>query len=222
MLNSSKFDHVIFDYDGTIVDTLEKYFFIHSEVVKSRSLPSLSYLNYSRYRRSGLTEMEILKLENPHLGESVLIMMSNEFSRKIEMISYTEFVKVKPNAQSVLKQIQKSGCTISLCTFRKDLELLTDELKRFNLLKYFSLILCRSGHFEHAKDKRAMFLEIAGDSNNCLVVGDSENDFLSAKHVGFDAVMISDGLRSSEFLSDLGVRMLVPNLRTFNELWRGR
>jgi|APSaa5957512535_1039671.scaffolds.fasta_scaffold34092_2 phosphoglycolate phosphatase-like HAD superfamily hydrolase len=199
-----KKNHYIFDYDGTLVDTLEGYYDIHKELCSTYNIKPLSLDAYFNLRRSGSGEVSILKENFSLLVKDERI--ASDFAYLAEMERFQRKYKVKKGVVELLESINNIGAKISLCTFRRSQNLLIRDLKQKNIINFFSDIVSRGmPEFRSETNKVRMLESIIVDYEKTIFIGDTEGDFYSANKAGISSLILSDGLRNHNFLKSIGV-----------------
>ncbi len=187
---------VIFDVDGTLIDTKEAcyksfYDFIINEKL---TMPNDEVIN-SFFGLRTKTCFNMLGLD----GDCALE------SSKWEQIyqSYSYLSKLYDNAFDVIKILKGKNIQLGIVTSRNYEELYNDD--SFKLIsKYFDhIVVCNDTilHKPHP-DPLLKFLEKSGNnSKDCIFIGDTIYDFLSAKAAKIDFALACWGTTLKDELS---------------------
>ncbi len=192
---------ILFDLDGTLVDTAPDLMRAHNHVMKKFGYPTKSTEEIRNLVGQGAGAM---------LGRSIWGQAKKEFGKvqdekvKKEMIKdFTEFYgKNIVNESTLINGVKdfliwskKNSISMAVCTNKTDY-LAVDLLKKIGIYDFFEYI---AGHntFDYCKpDPRHLtsVIEILqGDIKKSLMIGDSETDANAAKDAGIPVILMEDG-----------------------------
>ncbi len=202
---------ILFDLDGTIVDTAPDLIKAHNHVMKKYG-----------HNQKQLSDIKTLA------GKGAWVMMQRSFKneitdKKIKKIMVEEFIdyysKNINNESKPIKGIfeflnwaKSKNISMGVCTNKKEV-LAIDLLKKINMYKYFEYI-AGADTFEFNKpDPRHLtnVIEIIdGNLNKTIMVGDSEVDSNSAYNADLPFVLVKNGytekteheIKHDELISD--------------------
>ena len=192
---------ILFDLDGTLVDTAPDLMRAHNHVMKQFGYPTKSTDEIRNLVGQGAGAM---------LGRSIWGQAKKEFGKvedeniKKEMVK--EFVdfygKNIVNESTLIKGVKefliwakKENISMAVCTNKQE-NLSIDLLKKIGIYDFFEYV---AGHntFDYCKpDPRHLtsVIEILnGDINRSLMIGDSETDANAAKAAGIPIILLEDG-----------------------------
>ena len=192
---------IIFDLDGTLVDTAPDLMNSHNHVMKKFGYDTKTTTDIRKLVGKGAKSL---------IGRSVWGQAKKEFSKvnddKIKKEMVTEFIshysknianesKLILGALDFLKWCKKNNISMGVCTNKQDY-LAIDLLKKINIYDYFEY-LAGSNTFNYLKpDPRHLtdIIEIMqGDLNKSLMIGDSETDASTAKSANIPFILIENG-----------------------------
>ena len=192
---------ILFDLDGTLVDTAPDLMRAHNHVMKKFGYPTKSTEEIRNLVGQGASAM---------LGRSIWGQAKKEFGKvqdervKKEMIKdFTDFYgKNIVNESTLINGVKdfliwskKNSISMAVCTNKTDY-LAVDLLKKIGIYDFFEYI---AGHntFDYCKpDPRHLtsVIEILdGDIKKTLMIGDSETDANAAKSAGIPVILLEDG-----------------------------
>ena len=192
---------ILFDLDGTLVDTAPDLMRAHNHVMKKFGYPTKSTEEIRNLVGQGAGAM---------LGRSIWGQAKKEFGKvqdenvKKEMIKdFTDFYgKNIVNESTLINGVKdfliwskKNSISMAVCTNKTDY-LAVDLLKKIGIYDFFEYI---AGHntFDYCKpDPRHLtsVIEILqGDVKKSLMIGDSETDANAAKDAGIPVILMEDG-----------------------------
>ena len=192
---------ILFDLDGTLVDTAPDLMRAHNHVMKKFGYPTKSTEEIRNLVGQGAGAM---------LGRSIWGQAKKEFGKvqdekiKKEMIKdFTDFYGKNIVKESTLingvKEFliwsKENKISMAVCTNKTDY-LAIDLLKKIGIYDFFEYV---AGHntFDYCKpDPRHLtsVIEILqGDIKKSLMIGDSETDANEAKNAGIPVILMEDG-----------------------------
>ena len=192
---------ILFDLDGTLVDTAPDLMRAHNHVMKQYGYATKSTEEIRNLVGQGAGVM---------LGRSIWGQAKKEFSKiedeKIKKEMVKEFVsfygknivnesKLINGVKDFLIWAKKQNISMAVCTNKQE-HLSIDLLKKIGIYDFFEYV---AGHdtFDYCKpDPRHLttVVEIlGGDIKKSLMIGDSENDANAAKAAGIPVILLEDG-----------------------------
>ena len=192
---------ILFDLDGTLVDTAPDLMHAHNHVMKKFGYPTKSTDEIRNLVGQGAGAM---------LGRSIWGQAKKEFGKvedeniKKEMVKdFVDFYgKNIVNESTLIKGVKEfliwckeKNISMAVCTNKQE-HLAIDLLKKIGIYDFFEYV---AGHntFDYCKpDPRHLtsVIEILdGDINRSLMIGDSETDANAAKEAGIPVILLEDG-----------------------------
>ena len=202
---------ILFDLDGTIVNTAPDLMAAHNYVM----------------RKYGHTEKKMEDIKSL-AGKGAWIMMQRSFKEEIkdeqikkEMTKeFIDFYSKNIDKESVpingaidfFKWAKNKNISMAVCTNKQE-KLATDLLKKLDLFKFFEYVAGSDTFAFNKPDPRHLtdVVEIiGGDLKKTIMVGDSEVDAMSAQNANLPFVLVKDGytektekeIKHDELISD--------------------
>lgn len=210
-----KYNHVIWDWNGTIINDVDLCVNIVNGVLKRRKLPNLTLEKYKSIFTIPVKDYYI-KAGFDFTKESFEILgkewMDEYEQRKFECNLYDDLTKV-------MGAISDYGLEQSiLSAYMQDN--LVAMIKYFKLEKYFSHIvgldnIYAGGKLELGKN---LIRKLGNGKSNALIIGDTIHDYEVAKEIGADCVLIANGHQSFERLQQTGSKV-TKSLSEFYDLY---
>ena len=192
---------ILFDLDGTLVDTAPDLMTAHNYVMKKFGYDTKSIDEIKDYVGKGAAVM---------IGKSVYRTAREELSKiidekvKKEMVKefldfYGKNIVVKSKlingVYDFLNWAKSNNISMGVCTNKQE-HLAVDLLKKIKIYDFFEYVSGRNT-FEYCKpDPRHLTSSIEimnGDIKKSLMIGDSENDADAAKSAGIPMILLEDG-----------------------------
>ena len=208
---------ILFDLDGTLVDTAPDLMAAHNHVMKK----------YGQNEKK-LSDVKSLA------GRGDWIMMQRSFkeqikdekTKKIMVDEFINFYSKNINRESkpikgvfeFLKWAKSMKISMGVCTNKRE-SLAVDLLKKLNMYNYFEYV-AGADTFEFNKpDPRHLtnIVEIInGDLNKTILVGDSEVDSMTAKNAGVPFILVKDGY-TEKLPKEIQHDVLISDFTNFQE-----
>ena len=192
---------ILFDLDGTLVDTAPDLMKAHNYVMKKYG-----------YKTKTTEEIRSLvgKGASALIGRSLWGNAKDEFAKIEDKKIKTEMVKEFINfygknicnestlingVENFLKWCKEKKISLAVCTNKQE-HLAIDLLKKIGIYNYFEYV-AGSNTFDYCKpDPRHLIsiIEIlSGDINKSLMIGDSETDANAAKSASLPIILLENG-----------------------------
>ncbi len=216
---------ILFDLDGTLVDTAPDLMAAHNHVMK-------------KYGHETKTTDDIRKLVGKGaaslIGRSVWGQAKKEFSKitneKIKKEMVTEFIdyygknivvesKLFKGVHSFLEWCKKNNISMGVCTNKQDY-LAIDLLKKIKINHFFEYV-AGSNTFDYCKpDPRHLtnVIEIIqGELKKSIMIGDSETDSAAANSANLPFILLEDGYTDKK-VSEIPHDHLVTNFQGIEKI----
>jgi phosphoglycolate phosphatase len=200
-----KYRHIIWDYNGTLLNDLELSVDVMNTLLAKRNLPLLTIDRYRElfdfpvidyYQRLGF-DFDIEPFEI--VGTEYIV----EYDKRDKMNMLHE------GTHELLEDIKIAGMDQSVLSAREAIQLHA-ELKQANVFYYFHEVVGLHDHYAGGKTEYGMRL-INGleiHPEQILMIGDTKHDAEVAKECGIDCVLLAHGHHSKNKLKSCGVDVL--------------
>lgn len=183
-----KYDYIVFDLDGTLLDVKEKFYWCYSKIVEKLGKKPIDIEQYWELRRKGYSGQKILEVtEMKELSQMFL----REWIRMIESKEALQCDKLFAGTQEVLRSLKQRQIQLVLVTMRHNIENLMTQLQLLEIGTYFDEIIAAGD--KDISGKESLFpVDIEGRG---LAVGDTLEDEKFARYGRVDFLPVNSGLR---------------------------
>lgn len=195
MLNLKSKKHILWDWNGTLLNDIVVCVDCMNVLLNERSLPRLTLQNYQQiftfpvknyYKEAGF-DFTDEAFEKPAL----------EFIR----LYHKNFYKAElfPCVEEVLNFMKNAGLRQSVLSAMEH-ESLIQSLKDKGIYNYFDEVSGIDNHYADSKLEigQELIKRIGSPVNDMLIIGDSLHDFDVAGKLGVDCVLVANGHQSKE------------------------
>ena len=192
---------VLFDLDGTLIDTAPDLMNAHNHVMQKFGYETKSTNEIRNLVGKGAASMigrslwnqarnELKKIDDERIKSKMVDEFIDYYGKNIAVES-----KLIPGVLDFLKWCKNNNISMAVCTNKTE-HLAVDLLKKIKVYDYFEYV---AGHntFDYCKpDPRHLtnVIEIIqGELNKSIMIGDSETDSESAKAAGLPFILLEDG-----------------------------
>lgn len=197
----NKYKHILWDYNGTLLDDLQYCIEIINRMLAERNLQVLTTDTYRRH----------FDFPVRNYYEAIGFSFKKESFEKVG----TDFIQrynakadtliLKKTAREILELFQKKGLQQYIITARNEANMAA-EIKRLRIEHFFDALAGLSDNYADGKTERAKELlkSVKANPKECLLIGDTTHDAKVAEALGTDCILLSDGHHPSEKLEKCG------------------
>jgi len=190
---------VVFDFDGTLVDSMKMIYETLNNALGKRGLPTIELDLLGRMAGRPISDIIGVKV---HVPESTIEAIEKDVFRAYVRYCRTN-CQLLPNVEKILKNLKSKGIRLGLFTTtpRKPLEIVA---KKLALTDYFDVMLAK----EDVRNKpnpdglEQIIREFGINKDECLYVGDSPIDVLTGKAAGVKTIAVTTGVTTIEQLRE--------------------
>jgi phosphoglycolate phosphatase len=192
---------VLFDLDGTLVDTAPDLMRAHNHVMKKFGYPTKSTEEIRNLVGQGAGAMlgrsiwgqakkEFGKVQNEKIKKEMIDAFVDYYGKNI--INESTLIN---GVKEFLKWCKEKNISMAVCTNKQE-HLAIDLLKKIGIYDYFEYV-AGSNTFDYCKpDPRHLtnVIEIlGGEIKKSIMIGDSETDANAGKNAGIPVILLEDG-----------------------------
>ena len=201
---------IIFDLDGTLLDTLQDLMDAVNEALRAHGMKQRSLEEVRSFVGNGIARLMERSVEEGTSAEKV--------QRVLETFQgyYQEHCNDKtdayPQIRLLLQELSQRGIQMAIVSNKVDAA-----VKALNQIYFKDYIPVAIGESEQvkrkpAKDALVMAMQQLGVAPEHVVyVGDSDVDIQTAKNAGVDCISVTWGFRDREFLKEHGAQVMIDS-----------
>lgn len=211
MRTNFKYKHIIWDYNGTLLDDvgvcvdcmnilLKKYLNKQLTVEKYKEIFDFPVKKY--YEKAGF---DFSKYDFKIIGHEFIDLYHEKHNQLV----------LKNNSVKILNFFSKKKIKQSILSAREQNKLIY-ELKNFGIFDFFENISGLDNHLAASKEENGKFLieKINIPKSEIVIIGDTIHDYEVAKSIGIGCILISDGHQSKAKLEKVTAN-IYENLDNF-------
>ena len=207
LINILEYDHIIWDWNGTLLNDVELCASIMNILLRNESLPEITLKKYREIFTFPVEEY--YKLAGHNFERSSFKILGKEFMVEYEKSKLD--CSLYPSVTESMQLLQKHGKKQYLLSAYKH-ENLEEIIKSFKIKKYFEHVSGLDNIYAGSKMElgKEMIKKINPNGNEVkiLLIGDTAHDLEVANEVGIDCLLISSGHQNKERLLRLGVPVM--------------
>lgn len=199
---------VVFDLDGTLLDTLRDLTNATNAALASQGMPQCSYEQVRSYVGNGVRNLMIRAIpdgeENP-LFEQTFAAFKAYYAE--HCLDYTA---PYPDILNAMKELKERGIKMAIVSNKLD-----SAVKELNDRFFGEYTVAAIGEMEGIARKPAPDMvekalrELGVAGSDAIYVGDSDVDIETAKNSGLECVSVTWGFRDAAFLQENGAKTMI-------------
>ena len=206
--------NIIVDLDGTLIENKNRHYQCYKDILTKLNQKPIDSNMYWQFVRNKVSKKAILRMsDSTMLHDNFMI----EWFKRIESEEYLLFDIVHERVIQTLSLWKSKGVKIILSTLRQNKRALNDQLKFLNMFDFFDYI-CVSKNSNNFIRKANSVSNLKLDNlnrNNTVWIGDTEYDYLAAKHLKLKSCLVCNGIRTKKHNKKLGPDILLNTIAEF-------
>ena len=209
---------ILFDLDGTLVDTAPDLMGAHNHVMKKFGYPQKSLEDIKHIAGRGAWIMMQRTFRDEIKDEKLKKEMVKEF---IDFYAKNIDKGSKPvnGVVNFLKWAKSNQILMGVCTNKQE-RLAVDLLRKINLEQYFEYIAgCDTFDFNKPDSRHLtnVIEIIGGDIKKSIMIGDSEVDSLSAYNAKIPFILVEEGYTEKN-INEIPHKILIKDFSNFEKI----
>lgn len=201
-----KIKFVIFDFDGTIADTLSFSFQKFLEMAKLLQIDNLSDKQIIKEIRSK-SYQELLKGSFKKAWLKFPFVVNMIKNMQVELEKEMENIKFFPGIKKFLFDLKKAEYKLAIISSNRKENI--DKFIKFNKLNVFDFVHGKTDLFGKAGYLEKFLKDFSLNESEVIYIGDEIRDVEACKKVGIKMIGVSWGLHTVEALKKNGVDYMV-------------
>ena len=201
-INLSKYKHVIWDWNGTILNDIDMCVEIINELLVDYELPVISI---EKYR-----DIFTIPVENYYKAigfdfeKKSFAVVGKEWMDEYERRKYSN-AKINPAVKELIHRNHKNGQSQSILSAYMQ-HTLEELVEHYNLNHYFDYLFGAGDIYAYGKIEQGknLMLELGLQKGESILIGDTIHDFEVAEEIGADCLLTAEGHQSFERLASTG------------------
>jgi len=207
------YSHLIWDWNGTLLNDVELCAGIMNMLLTQESLPNISIQKYKSIFTFPV--IDYYKIAGHTFEKTSFEVLGKQFMDEYELQKNN--CKLFPGVPELLAELQSKNIQQHLLSAYEQNNL-NNILKHFSINNYFQHIVgldnIYAGGKSHLAQDLAMRIRSNGAAGNILLIGDTIHDYEVAEEINSDCILVSHGHQDEERLLRLGI----PVAKNINEL----
>ena len=197
-MNIEKFELLVFDWDGTLIDSIERI--VTSLQYASREVCGIHLAEDKARSVIGLGLNEAIESLHPEL-DSVQVETVADSYRQNFLVDSKVPELLFDGVEDMLKQLIADNYTLAVAT-GKSRSGLDRAMQKHKLGHYFATTRCAGENRSkpHPEMLNSILHEFDTQANDAVMIGDSEHDMLMAGNAGVNAIGVTHGVEDAESL----------------------
>ena len=204
-------NRLFIDLDGPLLDGKRKHYYCYHRILEKYDFRPINIEEYWKKKREMIKPLDLLKYSG---AEDIYHKYLTEWLELIESPYALSLDKVQDGAINCLDNWKSCGFEMILVTMRKNKHALELQLSSTGLENFFhTVLICdnATNGVGKAGAVRSMFYESL-PMDHSWWIGDTEADWEAAHLLGWQILMVANGLRSAECLSKYRNCKIFPSI----------
>ena len=189
-MNSSKYKHIIWDWNGTLLNDGWLFVDVMNDILDKRNMPLLTLDRYREIFGFPVKDYYVklgFDLEAEPFEESGMEFIHAYDKRRYEASLY-------PEVLPLLIQLSGRGISHSILSAQHQ-HFLDDLVEYYQIASFFTGVIGLDNHYATSKieNGKNWVKKLDLDPQNIVMIGDTDHDFEAAIAMGVDCILISHG-----------------------------
>ncbi len=205
--------HIIFDYNGTILNDIDLSLTALNQLLDHHELPAVTEPHYKEHLQFPI------KSFYQKMGFDFNLIPFEKISQHYMSLYHDNLhqVEVYHGLRELLTSLHQVKIKTSILTALNQ-EILLHQLEIFSLSPFFELAFGLPDHNAHSKIQRGKELMLASGfkPEETLLIGDTDHDFEVAESLGCEAILLADGHQAEHRLRKTKAKIINLNRQKTN------
>ena len=218
-----RFDGVVFDLDGTLIDSLEDIANAANATLAELGKPTCTLESFKTHVGDGVSVLFQRALPQTQSDPSLLAQCMSIYQGHYDR-GWDHCTKPYPGIERMLAGLRSFGMKLAVLSNKPD-HFTKRCVERFFPEVPFAQVLGHSDRFPRKPDpSSAIWIasELSCESSRVAYVGDTNTDMLTATSAGLYAIGVSWGFRDTDEIRQAGARQICDSAEELTEILTGR
>ena len=209
---------IIFDFDGTIMDTKNTIIVAKQETLRQMELEVADEQTCAN--TIGMSAKIGFQKLCPELSEDMINLCVKRYREIFDEIKKVVPPVLFPDMVETLNKLKKKGIVCTIATSRGRNSLI-EFLESMGIMKYFSYILAAEDTaflMPNAEPVKKTLVDLSYSCENTLVVGDMPFDIIMGKNAGVYTCGVTYGVSDKNSLLEVGADWIIDNISDLLEI----
>ncbi len=198
------YTHIIWDFNGTLLDDLDECYEVLQELLRRHDLPLMESID--RYREVfGFPVIDYYRKVGFDLENGNYAVLAEEWAQ-LYMAACAK-PRLCEGAVSAIEAFKAEGLTQLILSATKH-SILTEQLEQLGISHYFAETLALGNLYAVSKVQLGIDWMARAKHGKVLFIGDTIHDFETASAMGADCILIASGHQSRSRLEATGALVL--------------
>lgn len=206
IVDISKYKHIIWDWNGTILNDLDMCVKIINELLEQHKMSTITTEQYK--------DVFTIPVENYYkaigfdFDKKSFAVIGKEWMDEYERRKY-DYAEIHPDAKDIISKIHQNGQSQSILSayMQHTLEELVDY---YNLSDYFDYLVGAGDIYAYGKVEQGKMLmqKLGLQKGESILIGDTIHDYEVAQEIGADCLLTAEGHQTYERLASTGCKVI--------------
>lgn len=212
-----KYKLVIFDMDGTILDTLEDLMLSTNYIMDQYGYPTHTLLEIKSYVGNGIYKL-IERAAPKGVSKERIDEMFIAFKKHYNL-HCKDHTKPYDGIIELIKNLKNKGCKVAVVSNKAHEAVLQLSNEYFNRLFDISIGEREGIEKKPSPDSVNEVMKIFQmDKDETIYIGDSEVDIQTANNAGINHIIVNWGFREYDFLKENGAHIIVSSTKEIEDI----
>ncbi len=207
-----KIKGIIFDLDGTLLDTIKDISESFNRIFNKHSLPVYSINDYKKNIGNGINNLLLNLSSDIKLSNKFIKQLTNEFINDYSM-NCCVFTQLYPGIKEMLNELNIKNIKMTILSNKMDF--ITQKIVKTYLYNWkFEVVLGESKKFPKKPNPlSALYILKKVDLKNdeIIIIGDSDIDIQTAKNINSFSIGVTWGYRERSLLISSKADLVIDN-----------
>ena len=201
-----KYKHVIWDWNGTILDDLDMCIDIMNNLLETQKLPLIDTNKYKEVFT--ITVKNYYKALGVDFSQKSFLVIGKEWMDNYESRKYKD-ATLHSSALGLIKHLSETGISQSILSAYPQ-DTLEELVNHHKLNDFFDYLVGADDIYAYGKFEQGKKLmnQLSLEKSEAVLIGDTIHDYEVAEEIGIDCILTSEGHQSINRLKTTGCKVV--------------